>query len=221
MSSQAEKSSLLSTCDLTKWFKQAKRYAKAMRASLIFSSTSHSINVQKVWTYSTCHITQLTNLIRFSKSSSAKPLTSNALFLRLKISANRFYCTNLYSRPLGDSRQYRNGLMMYVERCHALMINPSTTISPLCQKIFLNTSCSMRRHNPASNVGKFGLLPWSPSAISALHQPYNIALLEGVRWGELFTFSSRVSFSLIVYFPPFGRGEPESSLTLAFSLHFS
>lgn len=27
---------------------QAKRFAKAMRASLIFSSTSHSINVQKV-----------------------------------------------------------------------------------------------------------------------------------------------------------------------------
>ena len=127
-----------------------------MRASLIFSSTSHSINVQKVWTYFTCHITQLTNLTRFSKSSSAKPLTSNALFLRLKISANRFYCTNLYSRLLGDSRQYRNGLMMYVERCHALMINPSTTISPLRHKIFLNTSCSMRRHNLASNVGSSG-----------------------------------------------------------------
>lgn len=28
---------------------QAKRFAKAMKASLIFSSTSHSINVQKVW----------------------------------------------------------------------------------------------------------------------------------------------------------------------------
>ena len=27
---------------------QAKRFAKAMKASLIFSSTSHSINVQKV-----------------------------------------------------------------------------------------------------------------------------------------------------------------------------
>ena len=27
---------------------QARRFAKAMRASLIFSSTSHSINVQKV-----------------------------------------------------------------------------------------------------------------------------------------------------------------------------
>lgn len=133
---------------LTKGFKQAKRYAKAMRASLIFSSTSHSINVQKVWTYFTCDITQLTNLTRFSKSSLAKPLTSNALFPRLKISANRFYCTNLYSRPLGDSHQYRNGLMMYVERCHALMINLSTTISPLRHKIFHNISCSMHRNNP-------------------------------------------------------------------------
>jgi Gtp-binding protein of the ras superfamily involved in termination of M-phase len=27
---------------------QARRFAKAMRAALIFSSTSHSINVQKV-----------------------------------------------------------------------------------------------------------------------------------------------------------------------------
>lgn len=34
---------------------QARRFAKAMRASLIFSSTSHSINVQKVSQYaSTC-----------------------------------------------------------------------------------------------------------------------------------------------------------------------
>lgn len=31
-------------------FIQARRFAKAMRASLIFSSTSHSINVQKVGT---------------------------------------------------------------------------------------------------------------------------------------------------------------------------
>ena len=30
-------------------FQQARRFAKAMRASLIFSSTSHSINVQKVF----------------------------------------------------------------------------------------------------------------------------------------------------------------------------
>ena len=28
---------------------QARRFAKAMKASLIFSSTSHSINVQKVF----------------------------------------------------------------------------------------------------------------------------------------------------------------------------
>ena len=34
---------------------QARRFAKAMRASLIFSSTSHSINVQKV-----CHFTSPT-----------------------------------------------------------------------------------------------------------------------------------------------------------------
>lgn len=159
-----------------------------MRASLIFSSTSHSINVQKVWIYFAYLITQLTNLTRFSKSSSAKPSTLNALFPRLKISANPFYCTNLYSRPLGDSRQYRNGLMMYVERCHALMINPSTTISPLRHKIFLNTSCSMHRHNPASNVGKFGLLPWSPSAISTTSH-YSKA-----SDGGLFTFFSQVSF---------------------------
>lgn len=38
---------LLRNCFLTDRF-QAKRFAKAMKASLIFSSTSHSINVQKV-----------------------------------------------------------------------------------------------------------------------------------------------------------------------------
>jgi GTP-binding protein of the ras superfamily involved in termination of M-phase len=37
----------LGNCILTDCF-QAKRFAKAMKASLIFSSTSHSINVQKV-----------------------------------------------------------------------------------------------------------------------------------------------------------------------------
>ena len=135
MSIQAEKAHFCRRVVLTKALKQAKRYAKAMRASLIFSSTSHSINVQKVWTFFTCHMIQLTNLTRSSKSSSAKPLTSNALSPRLKISANPRYCTNPYSQPLGGSHQYRNGFMMYVERCHALMINPSTTISPLRHKI--------------------------------------------------------------------------------------
>lgn len=33
---------------LTRQNSQARRFAKAMRAALIFSSTSHSINVQKV-----------------------------------------------------------------------------------------------------------------------------------------------------------------------------
>jgi len=33
---------------------QAKRFAKAMKASLIFSSTSHSINVQKVSAFLVC-----------------------------------------------------------------------------------------------------------------------------------------------------------------------
>lgn len=42
---------------------QAKRFAKAMKASLIFSSTSHSINVQKVQQHCfLCERIQLTNL---------------------------------------------------------------------------------------------------------------------------------------------------------------
>lgn len=39
---------------LTSPFTQARRFAKAMRAALIFSSTSHSINVQKVFP-TLCH----------------------------------------------------------------------------------------------------------------------------------------------------------------------
>ncbi len=38
---------------------QARRFAKAMRASLIFSSTSHSINVQKV-----CYLPQTANYFK-------------------------------------------------------------------------------------------------------------------------------------------------------------
>ena len=37
----------MSECTLI--YRQARRFAKAMRASLIFSSTSHSINVQKIF----------------------------------------------------------------------------------------------------------------------------------------------------------------------------
>lgn len=39
---------------------QAKRFARAMKASLIFSSTSHSINVQKVRTSPPTHPPTLT-----------------------------------------------------------------------------------------------------------------------------------------------------------------
>ena len=53
---------------------QARRFAKAMRASLIFSSTSHSINVQKVifWHSITLHLLSNSRSLR---SSSLRPST--------------------------------------------------------------------------------------------------------------------------------------------------
>ena len=68
---------------LMKSNKQAKRFAKAMRASLIFSSTSHSINVQKVIPdnrasrppFHLCAVEILTRLARSSKSSCRKRST--------------------------------------------------------------------------------------------------------------------------------------------------
>ena len=65
-------------------YAQARRFAKAMRASLIFSSTSHSINVQKVSSRmnpSCCYSTSLTRT-RSLKSSCRKPLISNARYRR-------------------------------------------------------------------------------------------------------------------------------------------
>lgn len=78
---------------------QAKRFAKAMKASLIFSSTSHSINVQKVRPRplrSVCN-RELTLVSRSSKSSSPRPSTCDAPFPRSRTSASRFYCTRLRS----------------------------------------------------------------------------------------------------------------------------
>lgn len=48
---------------------QAKRFAKAMKASLIFSSTSHSINVQKVSLIPPVLFSQPLTLHRYSRSS--------------------------------------------------------------------------------------------------------------------------------------------------------
>jgi GTPase SAR1 family protein len=60
---------------------QAKRFAKAMKASLIFSSTSHSINVQKV------RISQ-------SPNPTQKPSTYVARFRKSKTWASHSYSTN-------------------------------------------------------------------------------------------------------------------------------
>ena len=76
---------------------QARRFAKAMRASLIFSSTSHSINVQKVSRSILSSISPITNPNphnRFSRSSSQKPSTSNAQSQRSRTSASPYSCIN-------------------------------------------------------------------------------------------------------------------------------
>jgi len=52
---------------------QARRFAKAMRASLIFSSTSHSINVQKVG--KAVKVLPPLTVPRSSRLSCQKPLT--------------------------------------------------------------------------------------------------------------------------------------------------
>jgi len=76
---------------------QARRFAKAMRASLIFSSTSHSINVQKVsLTKEDLRRQKLTFVCRYSKSYYQKPSTSSALFQRLRTLGNHSFCTRVY-----------------------------------------------------------------------------------------------------------------------------
>lgn len=72
---------------------QAKRFAKAMKASLIFSSTSHSINVQKVSHVRTLPRTASLTTTRSSRLSCQKPLTFVARSRRLKTSASRCCCT--------------------------------------------------------------------------------------------------------------------------------
>ena len=81
---------------------QAKRFAKAMKASLIFSSTSHSINVQKVSSdqanafRALCMesgASLLTCLARSSRSCSPKPSIYGAPSPKSRTSASHCYCT--------------------------------------------------------------------------------------------------------------------------------
>jgi len=84
---------------------QARRFAKAMKASLIFSSTSHSINVQKVCEAvviapfgqsltPACH--------RSSRLSSRKPLTCVAQSPKLRIRVSHYSCTNIPDKTCRD-----------------------------------------------------------------------------------------------------------------------
>lgn len=77
---------------------KARRFAKAMRASLIFSSTSHSINVQKVDLKSSParEIWLSISAIRSSRSSSPKPSTLNVPSQRLKTLASHYFSINLW-----------------------------------------------------------------------------------------------------------------------------
>jgi len=76
---------------------QARRFAKAMRASLIFSSTSHSINVQKVsLTKEDLRRQKLTFVCRYSKSYYQKPSGSTATGQRLRTLGNHSFCTRVY-----------------------------------------------------------------------------------------------------------------------------
>lgn len=77
---------------------QAKRFAKAMKASLIFSSTSHSINVQKVRRALLSTSASYTRLIhlcrRSSRLSFQRPSISVAQFPKSNMSVNPSSCTN-------------------------------------------------------------------------------------------------------------------------------
>lgn len=84
---------------------QAKRFAKAMKASLIFSSTSHSINVQKVCLSSFSVLCPVTNPCRSSKLFWPRHSISNVPSLRLRMLASPCYSTSL-SKALVSSRSH-------------------------------------------------------------------------------------------------------------------
>lgn len=73
---------------------QAKRFAKAMKASLIFSSTSHSINVQKVSRahWRTSPSSRADKESRSSRSCSRKHSTCAARYRRSSTSASLCFC---------------------------------------------------------------------------------------------------------------------------------
>lgn len=75
---------------------QAKRFAKAMKASLIFSSTSHSINVQKVshcWILTRC-LSPYLRACRSLRSFSPRHSTCGARYRRLRTWASHCCCTS-------------------------------------------------------------------------------------------------------------------------------
>ena len=116
---------------------QAKRFAKAMKASLIFSSTSHSINVQKVRTFKTQdRPTSANTPSRSSRSSSQKPSTCAARFRKSKTSANRSCSTN----PLAEQKPPTS------ERHKSASIGTRTT------RETRNMSATKERKNPNPNT---------------------------------------------------------------------
>ena len=79
---------------------QAKRFAKAMKASLIFSSTSHSINVQKVSRINTTGLTEVwLTARRSSRLCFRKRSTCAAQFRRLSTLASRYCYISLSAEP--------------------------------------------------------------------------------------------------------------------------
>lgn len=86
---------------------QAQRFARAMKASLIFSSTSHSINVQKVRVAKHMQDKALT-FDRSSRSCCPRRSTSSVRYRRSRTLASRCYSTKTSSRRIGSVESGRD-----------------------------------------------------------------------------------------------------------------
>lgn len=147
-----------------------------MRAALIFSSTSHSINVQKVrslppasWQGLRARGGPLTAPCRrSSRSSSRKPSTSSARSPRSKTSANRYCFTSpAKGPPLHTTRTHPRPPKGEGKRAHRQPARPGNSIStqdrPIAPMMSRNAIYTAKRKcHPSSGISPTPLFYISP-----------------------------------------------------------
>lgn len=151
-----------------------------MKAPLIFCSTSHSINVQKIFKIVLSKVSLLFSLQSRCEPSEPFPiteltsrldgfrrLTSSARFQKSPKSVNLFYSTSILSRPF-HQHQSHTSTLAWIGRRPGYRRHPCRSPRPLsCRSRALSSRISIPRVSSPHTFPSFVLGPWS----SILNRP--------------------------------------------------